>query len=136
MELIEPPSAKLEKDRLSLGIRAKEMALPALGVGLVGLLVCALLGFTNASAWSYFMHAYLLNCMYFLTLCLGALFFVLLQHVTQAGWSVVIRRVAELIANNIGVVGILCVPILLGMALGDSSLYRWVDAERLATDHL
>jgi len=47
----------------------------------------------------------LVNWAFYLSLVLGALFFVLIQHLTRAGWSVVVRRMAEVeavvIENNV-----------------------------------
>ena len=42
------------------------------------------------------MSAYLVAFIYSLTLAIGSLFFVIIQHLVRAGWSVVVRRVAEL----------------------------------------
>ena len=47
------------------------------------------------------LETYLVSFCFFLTLSLGALFFVLLQHLTRAGWSVVVRRLAEGLAGNL-----------------------------------
>ena len=37
---------------------------------------------------------------FWLSVALGGLFFVLLQHLTRAGWSVVVRRIAEAIQSG------------------------------------
>ena len=67
-----------------------------------------------------------------LTIALGSLFFVMLQHVTRAGWSVAVRRLAEVAAGTLPVFAILFVPILLGM--GD--LFHWTDREAVEHDAL
>src|SRR6266705_3560240 len=46
-----------------------------------------------------FLYAWLLAFMFFLSLCLGALFLVLAYHLFDAGWSVPIRRFCEHIAS-------------------------------------
>jgi hypothetical protein len=79
-----------------------------------------------------FLHAYLTSFCYFLSLSLGALFFVILQHLTRSGWSVVVRRIAEAIAANMLLLAALCVPILAGM----KHLYPWADAAAVAGDPL
>jgi hypothetical protein len=45
--------------------------------------------------------AWLQAWLFAVSLSLGALFFVIIQHLTRAGWSVVVRRVAECIAANL-----------------------------------
>ena len=50
--------------------------------------------------WRRFFFAYLVSFAFVLSLALGALFFVLLQHLTRAGWSVVVRRLAEALAAD------------------------------------
>ena len=58
-------------------------------VSLIGLIV-------NAKEFAY---AWLLGFMFFLSLCLGALFLVIVHHLFDAGWSVPIRRFCEHIAS-------------------------------------
>lgn len=65
------------------------------GLGVVGLGGAAAVGATQGDHFSHFLHSYLTAFVYFLAIALGALFFVTLQHLTRAGWSVVVRRIAE-----------------------------------------
>jgi hypothetical protein len=80
----------------------------------------------------YLLETYLVSYSLFLAITLGALFFVLLQHCTRAGWSVVVRRVAEVIAQNVWLMLVLLVPILIGM----DHLYHWTDTAAAAHDPL
>ena len=57
------------------------------GLGLLGIGL-ALSGAGWASDHHRFLEGYLVGFEFVLTLCLGALFFVLIQHLTKAGWSV------------------------------------------------
>ena len=59
------------------------------------------------------MSAYLIAFMYCLTISLGCLFFVLIQHLCRAGWSVVVRRIAELVMMMVFPLAILFLPIIL-----------------------
>ena len=52
---------------------------------------------TTDEVRSEFYFSYLTAFMFTLSLALGALFFVIVQHVARAGWSVVVRRVAVLV---------------------------------------
>src|SRR3954464_5024994 len=67
-------------------------------------------------AWA----AYLLGLFYSLSLALGGLFFVAIQHVSAAGWSVTIRRSAESFSAFL--------PVAFGLALlflvGARHLYK------------
>ncbi len=86
-----------------------------------------------------FMQAYLVAFAFVLSVSLGALFFVLIQFLTRAGWSVVVRRFAEVLCLNIWVVAVLFAPIGWSVWRGDGRVYRWAastaataPAERLA----
>ncbi len=72
-----------------------------------------------------FSHVYLVNFCFFVTIVLGALFFVLVQHLTRAGWSVTVRRIAEILAACIFPMLILFLPILIPVLAGYDGLYSW-----------
>lgn len=70
----------------------------------------------------------LLNSYYFLLFGLGALFFVALNYLANAGWSTLIKRVAEGISGYIPVgLGIL----LLVLIFGGEEIYHWLQYEHL-----
>jgi hypothetical protein len=60
-----------------------------------------------------FAFSYLVAVCFFLCLALGALWFVLMQHLTRAGWSVVIRRIAENISANLPWMALFILPLAL-----------------------
>ena len=73
-------------------------------------------------------RAYLVAMVLALATCLGALFFVILQHLTRAGWSVAVRRPAEAIAQNLRWMWILFLPIAwMGWTGKLVDLYPWAD---------
>lgn len=100
------------------------LSFPLLIVGLIALVGGAFLG-TTAVNGRFGMSVYLTAYMYALTICLGSMFFVLIQHLSRAGWSVVVRRVAEVMMIMILPLAILFVPI--GWAAYSGSLYAWSD---------
>lgn len=57
-----------------------------------------------------------------LTVALGALFFVLIQHLTSAGWSVTVRRTAEFFALGVVALVPLFAPVLMTM----DHLFPWL----------
>ena len=83
-----------------------------LGVGIVAFLASLTAGMIGDGTQFYF--SYLVAYMFTLSLALGALFFVMVQHVTRAGWSIVVRRLAENMANTLPVLLVLFVPIIMG----------------------
>jgi len=60
-----------------------------------------------------FAHAYLVAFTFTTTLCLGGLFFVIIQHLTRAGWSVTVRRQMEWLASFLPVCALLFLPVVL-----------------------
>ncbi|MCU0305535.1 MAG: hypothetical protein MUC56_15885 [Thermoanaerobaculales bacterium] len=109
--------------------RATASAAACAAVGLVGTAAASFLGSRAEGGVDALLQTYLVSFAFFLSLSLGALFFVMLQHVTRAGWSVVVRRVAEATASNLWLMVVLAVPVVLGMA----RLYHW--AHPGAADH-
>lgn len=131
-----------EKPRLnSQDVTTLAAVSPQLGRGLAvaGIVVLALagvLGWWRGDDWRYFCHAYLVNYVFYLSLSLGALFFVTLHHASRAGWSVCVRRVLEIVSANVLLMAVLFVPVLLAALFGGSSLYEWTDAAVVKGDHV
>ncbi len=89
----------------------------AAGVGALGLIASV------AGGWGdrRFAFSYLFAFQFALTICLGMLFFVLIQHLTSAGWSVTVRRTAELFTTGFVALAVLSVPVFLKRA----ELFPW-----------
>ncbi len=104
--------------------------LPVIGLVLavVGLGASAGLGMRDHGQ---FYFSYLVAYMYWLSIALGALFFVIIQYATKAGWSVVVRRVAEVFIAAIPYLVVLFVPIVFGM---HTLYHHWVDHDVVAKD--
>lgn len=68
-------------------------------------------------------HGFLTSFMYWTDLALGGLFFVAIQHVAKAGWSVNIRRFAESFTAFLPIAAVGAVVLL----LGSKHLYIWMD---------
>ena len=82
------------------------------------------------------LHSYLIAFMYVLRLGLGLLWIVIIQHLSKARWSVVVRRVAEVLAAGLPIVCALGLGIIIPMWLHNADLYIWVDHELVQNDHL
>ena len=102
--------------------------LPAIGLvlAMVGLGASLALGFMSEAARSQLWHSWLVGSLFVLSIALGALFFVLVHHSTQAGWSVVVRRIAEDIMATLPFLALLFVPLL---AFGMGDLFHWSHAK-------
>ncbi|WP_018290936.1 hypothetical protein [Verrucomicrobium sp. 3C] len=80
-----------------------------------------------AGSWWHareFLHGWLFSFFFFFSLCSGALFWVLLHYVTNAGWGVVVRRQAENVASLFPWVALLFLPIGWDVFWGHH-LYEW-----------
>jgi hypothetical protein len=105
---------------------------PAAWVALILLGGAGILSLFMDNGLQRFLQSYLLAFSFFLTLGLGALFFVLISHLTRAGWSVTLRRLSEDLAVCLWLALALFVPILFGLG----HLYQWAQPEIVADDPL
>ena len=94
--------------------------IPVIGAvcALLGAVACAILGAANPKQ---FFFSWLVSFLFFLSLALGALFFVLIQYAAQGGWGIVLRRIGETIFATLPVMAALFLPVLLGL----HDLYEW-----------
>ncbi len=124
--------ADVQRDNIRLnGVAVKTGPLLAIaGTALLG--ISALFGDVEV-----FWKSYLFAWIAALGICLGALFFVLLQHLTRSGWSVSVRRIAEAMAKNLSWMWMFFVPILILVLSGKGSvLYDWANPEYMSKAHM
>lgn len=105
-----------------LGARRIDDLLPRVSRGVqmafvVGALL-TLLSFVVPAFRERVWATYLAAFTFYLGITLGGLFFVVLQHLVRAGWSVVVRRVAEGIALNTKLLPVLFIPVAIGTYQG------------------
>ncbi|MBN2173894.1 MAG: hypothetical protein JW731_07175 [Bacteroidales bacterium] len=72
----------------------------------------------------------LLNNFYFLSIAIGASFFLALQYITQSGWSSAFKRIPESLSMYIPIAAVFMVLLIFGM----NSLYSWIQPERYHFD--
>ena len=116
----------------SLDALGPRLVRAGLATGVIMLVASVALAFLAPGGMDRMLHSYLVAFAFFLSVSLGALFFVVLQHLVRAGWSVVVRRVAEALAMNLPLLALFAVPILLGVR----GLYEWADPRAVAGDAL
>ncbi len=110
------------------GLRSPPWLVVALGGGGVAALAAGLgLALGREDGPTMFSASYLVSFCFFLSISLGALFFVALQHVVRAGWSVAVRRLAEILAANIALMAVLFLPILVPLVAGHTGMSKRID---------
>ena len=97
----------------------------ALIVGAIGIGAAIMLSLGSDEGLKRFMFTYLTSFCFVLSISVGCLFFVTIMHLTRAGWSVTVRRVAELYAMCALGLGILFIPILATVISGSDMIYSW-----------
>ena len=89
--------------------------------GALGILGLALSTYGALTDPARFAYSYLFAFFVFLSIALGSLFFVLVQHLTSAAWSVTVRRGSEFLMRALPVFLVLIWPVL----LCTQRLYPW-----------
>lgn len=126
-------SADLSDRNLELGSSASIPRVACLAVGVIALAVAVLLAITGTVEWHEFWKSWLQTWIFVLEIALGCLFFVFIQHLTRAGWSVAVRRPAEVLASNLNWLWLGFLPIAALFFTGDAGLlFSWADLEALA----
>ena len=123
---------RLEDEHTTLDGAGPKIFRISLVCGLIFLLLSFLLGNAEGDGLRRFSFSYLLNFAFFLSLSLGALFFVAVQHLSRASWSVIVRRLAEILAVNLPLLALLALPILLNL----TKIYPWAAGESHGHDEL
>jgi hypothetical protein len=98
------------------------LAVTAAGVVLMGIILAP------ERSWSNL----LLMSVYIIGIALAAMMFLSLTYVTSAGWSVILKRVAESVASTLPLGAGLILLTLAGVGV----LYEWSHAEHVAADPL
>lgn len=95
--------------------------------GVIGLVASVALGYLNHQQAAF---SWLFAFIYFFTICVGALFWTLVHHATDAEWSVLVRRQLENLAALIPVLAVLFFATIFFTA---PLLYGWWTISLVAT---
>jgi len=123
---------ELSPEQVTLGQAGRRWVVISGLVGVLGIVASLIIGFGTHHEPGDFYRSFLVNFMFFLSLALGGLFFVLVTHLTRAGWSVALRRIAEVTAWTVMPLALPAIVILFGM----HELYEWSHADAVAADEL
>ncbi len=109
----------------------------AYGLGALGL-IAFLAGYFGGPVDEHGGHgrfgaAYLVGFMFTTTICLGALFMTVIQHLTKAGWSVAPRRLMEWLAQGLIASGFLFIPLFI---MSHDVWHHWMDEALVAKDKI
>lgn len=108
-------------------LRVKSVLSAMIFIGLLAFIVCLMTDATRA--W----QAYLTGLFYFVSLAAVGLFYVAIQFLTKAGWSVLVRRVFESFTAYLPLGAMLTFVFAL---FGGSTLYKWFKPEYVLQDAL
>jgi len=101
----------------------------ALIIGVVALLAGAIGAVTNLDQ---FFRSWLIGVLFVLSLALGSLALLMLQHLSGGQWGLVGRRVFEAATRTLPVVGLLFLPIIFGLP----RIFLWAQPDAVAADHI
>ena len=104
---------------------ARRWQLGALAIAALGALAAAAAYAVDARRFAF---AYLVGFSFVATLGVGGLIFILIQHLTRAGWSSAARRQMEWLASALPIGALLFVP----LALLSARIYEWMSPAALA----
>lgn len=121
----------ITKEDIWLGRLGSRLIAAGAIVGVVCLAAAGWLGWSGGRQQLFFL-SYLNNFMFFLSLALGGLFVVLLEHLVHSNWSIVVRRVTEWIVAALPWLALLFIPILFGLGY----LYPWTHPGSQTNEHL
>lgn len=94
----------------------------SMGVGLLGILVWIIGAVVSGNAKDTFFHSYLVAFIFWTSVALGCLGFLMIQYLGGASWGLLIRRQLEAGSHTLWLMLILFLPIAI---FGLHSLYDW-----------
>lgn len=123
-------------DNIRLGAAGQSLFTKAAAIGALGLAAAVGLGASANDGFRRFSLSYDVAFCWTLALGLGALFWVTLQNLVNAHWSIVLRRVGELLAAQAPVLALLALPVVVPIFMGSSSIYAWSNEHEVHADHV
>jgi hypothetical protein len=124
--MIENQASTIHYTKKELPKKLLNIGLICVGIGLIGIIV----GFITDSARVFF--NLIVVTTWLASIGIGSLFFIAIEYLTGAVWSVPFRRVAEISASILWVLPILIIPTVINI----HSLYHWTHTEAVQEDEL
>lgn len=101
-----------------------------LALGLVGLVVAVIAAFSGNQERFY--QSYLVAFIFWLSVSLGSLAFLMVHYLTGSRWGLTVRRVNEAAAGTIWLMGLFFIPLLFNLR----GLYLWARPEVVQADQV
>lgn len=101
-----------------------------LALGLVGLIVAVIAAFSGNQERFY--QSYLVAFIFWLSVSLGSLAFLMVHYLTGSRWGLTVRRVNEAAAGTIWLMGLFFIPLLFNLR----GLYLWARPEVVQADQV
>jgi hypothetical protein len=105
----------------------------ALIVGSVATLLAVAGAFLGAAQ---FFHSYIFAYFFWFALSLGGLLVLMINHLTQGVWGLMLRRLLEAAAMTLPLMAILFLPIAIETLTGTHYLFPWTNPEVVANDEV
>jgi len=122
------PEEKIKAGKLGSSLSKAGMAIAVVFLGISIVLTLFGSADTNsghASKWARFLHAYVIGWAYIFSISLGALWLVMLHHLTRSRWSTVVRRVAEAMSSAFPIIFVAGLAFIIPLLAGYKDLYYW-----------
>src|SRR5436190_13421242 len=114
---------------MSAPVSTSALAGKFLMVGLAGLVVTAL-GLAVSPA-QHVALSYLVGISYWVAIAIGMLLLIIIHHLTDAGWSTVIRRQFEHGTTAFKWLGVLFLPLLICAWMKPGMIWPWMDTSHV-----
>lgn len=99
---------------------------------LIGVAALIMTGVGFAIDHKQFYFSFLVGWLFAVSISVGALFFLIIGHLTRASWNIVLRRIAEATAVAMPLLALMGIPIVF---LGMHDLYHWTHLELFDPTH-
>jgi hypothetical protein len=122
------PDEKVKAGKLGASMTKAGLGIAAVFLGISIVLTMfgsADLNSGHASKWSRFLHAYVIGWAYVFSICVAALWLVMLHHLVRGRWATVVRRIAEAIACAFPIVFVAGLGFVIPVLAGYTELYYW-----------
>lgn len=123
-------------DNIRLGNEGPALFGKSAGIAVVAIGLGVALGAAEGDGFKRFLHSYLVAYCVALAVSAGSLYWVTLQHLVNSHWSIVVRRIGELFAANAPLMGLLSLPIVIPVMMGNGVIYEWAEHAKVEGDHL
>jgi hypothetical protein len=122
------PDEKIKAGKLGSSLTKAGMGVAIAFLGISIILTLFSSADTNsghASKWARFLHAYVIGWSYIFSICVGALWLVMLHHLARGRWATVVRRVAEAMSCAFPIVFVAGLGFIIPLLAGYEDLYYW-----------